>query len=370
MNTSTGTDPHFVTGRRILSMVVPSQGNAPQEPTQVSPLPLMRMATAFWSFRALVSAHELGLFDRLSATGGATAPELAREWGTDMRPTQILLTACTALELLVKDGDRYRNSEMAETYLVPDKPYYFGGWLMMSEKLIHPASLKLLDAVRTNSPVMTADDERQSPFADPDERTRTLVWDGMHALSSFTARALSQVADFSGVRRLLDVGGGSGAYGIELCRRHPGLRTTVYDIAPACAVAQKKAAEAGLTERIDVHTGDFFRDAELPRGHDAVLLSLVLHSWAEEQDLEILRKCHRALPSGGRVFISELLLDDELTGPIQPALMSLNMLTHTRGRSYSGAEYTRWLTGTGFTDVRVLPMKALGANGVVTAVKP
>ncbi|TCC32659.1 methyltransferase, partial [Kribbella capetownensis] len=110
---------------------------------------------------------------------------------------------------------------------------------------------------------------------------------------------------------------------------------------------------------------------ELPAGHDVVLLSMIMHDWTPEQDLAILRKCFAALPSGGRIVISELLVNDEKTGPPAAALMSLNMLVETAGgRNYTAAEYEHWLHATGFVDVQTLSFEAPGANGAVIARKP
>ncbi len=125
-----------------------------------------------------------------------------------------------------------------------------------------------------------------------------VFWEAMHSLSSFTARVLAEAVDFGAYRRLLDVGGGSGAYDIELCRHYPDLRATVFDLPFVCEQAAKKVSEAGLADRITTTSGDFFAD-ELPGGHDVILLSMIMHDWNEEQDRELLRKCFQVLPSGG-----------------------------------------------------------------------
>jgi hypothetical protein len=98
---------------------------------------------------------------------------------------------------------------------------------------------------------------------------------------------------------------------------------------------------------------------------------MILHDWDEAKDREILRKCHAALPSGGVVIISELLTDDDKTGPAAAALMSLNMLIETEGgRNYTAGEYSAWLEEAGFRDIRTVRFDAAGANGVVLAHKP
>jgi hypothetical protein len=100
------------------------------------------------------------------------------------------------------------------------------------------------------------------------------------------------------------------------------------------------------------------------------LLSMIMHDWSEENNRMILRKCYDALPSGGAVVISELLVNDEKTGPPPAALMSLNMLIETRGgRNYTAAEYEGWLSDTGFHQLHAVMFDAAGANGAVLGFK-
>jgi ubiquinone/menaquinone biosynthesis C-methylase UbiE len=198
-----------------------------------------------------------------------------------------------------------------------------------------------------------------------------LFWEAMHSASTFTARVLAGAVDFRPFKRLLDVGGGSGAYDIELCRHYPHLRATVYDLSFVTEIAAEKIAQAQLSDRIDTVAGDFFTDLGFPADHDAVLLSMILHDWDEVKNREILRKCHAALPSGGVVFISELLANNDKTGPAPAALMSLNMLIETEGgRNYTASEYSTWLEEAGFNNIQVVRFEAAGANGAVIARKP
>jgi hypothetical protein len=136
-------------------------------------------------------------------------------------------------------------------------------------------------------------------------------------------------------------------------------------------IAAGKVEEAGLPMRIETVAGDFFADSSLPGGHDTILLSMILHDWAEDHCRAILEKCWAALPSGGQVIISELLVNDARTGPPSAALMSLNMLVETGGgRNYTPAEYSAWLGDLGFQGIRTVWFEAAGANGAVIGRKP
>jgi 3-hydroxy-5-methyl-1-naphthoate 3-O-methyltransferase len=336
----------------------------------LSPVPLMQLATGFWAFKTLAAAHELDLFSRLSGTTGTTAGGLAEALAIKERPAEMLLTGCAALGLLVKNDGRHVNSPLAEEFLVRGKPYYFGGWVQMLDQRLYPGWGRLTDAIRTNRPT-TWDPDRQSSFFDgEDPRLLAMFWEAMHSLSTFTAGVLGQAIDLNDARRLLDVGGGSAAFDIELCRLYPDLTSTVYELPKVTDIAAGKVKEAGLPKRIDTVAGDFFADSSLPGGYDTILLSMILHDWAEDRCRVILQKCWSALPSGGRVIIAELLVNDARTGPPSAALMSLNMLVETQGRNYTPAEYGAWLDDVGFQDIRTVWFEAPGANGAVIGRKP
>ncbi|MFD5554630.1 methyltransferase [Streptomyces sp. NPDC127068] len=332
----------------------------------------MELAGGFWAFKVLASAVELRLFTVLSGEREMATDQLALELGLPERSADILGVACASLGLLEKHHGGYRNSATAEEYLVEGKPYYFGAFVSFCDHREYLACHYLTQALRSSSPVVWDPARQGSPFDNLDPTTTELFWAAMHSVSSSTAAALADVFDFSGRHRLLDVGGGSAAYPVQLCARYPELTATVYDLAPACDIASRNIAEAGLRDVVDVVAGDFLAEEPLPPGHDVILLSMVMHDWGEATDRALLAKCFDALPSGGTVLISELLVNDDRTGPRAAALMSVNMLLETvGGQNYSSAEYVGWLLDCGFTDVRVRPLvDAAGANGVVTGRKP
>jgi predicted O-methyltransferase YrrM len=335
----------------------------------VTPVPLMQIATGFWAFKTLAAAHELDLFTRLAGGAETTAQELARELGIEQRPAEMLLTGCASLGLLERGHHGYRNTALSERFLVRGTPYYFGGLVTMFDRRLYPGWAKLTEAIRTNRPTTWDPERERSMFEREDAALLETFWEAMHSLSGFTARTLGDAIDRDAATRLLDVGGGSGAFAIELCRRYPSLRATVFDLPHVIDIAADKIADADLRDRIAVHGGDFFADA-LPPGHDMHVYSMIMHDWNQEHDRLLLRKSFDALPSGGMIIIAELLVDDDKSGPASAALMSLNMLIETEGRNYTASEYTAWLKDAGFVEPRTVRFEAPGANGAVIARKP
>ncbi|WP_431920643.1 methyltransferase [Micromonospora wenchangensis] len=337
----------------------------------ITPTPLMHLVAGVWGFKTLAVGVEFGLFTRLAGGRTVTVAEAAAEFGLDERPADLLLSASASLGLLERAGDGYRNSALAEQFLVEGRPYYFGAQVRYSDLRTYLPWHRVGEALRGNRPLTWDPQQQDSLFDTTDPELVAQFWDAMFATSRFTARALADAYDFGAHRRLLDVGGGAGAFPIEFCLRLPELRATILDLPHVCVRAGERIAEAGLTDRIGTVAGDFLADPALPDGHDVILLSMILHDWDEPTNRALLARCHDALPPGGVIVISELLLNDERTGPPEAALMGMNMLVETEGgKNYSGAEYRRWLTDAGFVDVRTVPFEAPGANGAVLARRP
>ncbi|MFK4428159.1 MULTISPECIES: methyltransferase [Bacillus] len=331
---------------------------------------LLNIATGFWASKALASAVELEIFN-IMPKQGINIKEVTKELEIQIRPAEMLLTACTALGLLTKKGELYYNSPLSNKFLVKGEPYYFGGVITMLDKREYIPWSRLTEAIKTDQMQVLKDDSLgifESISVNPEEQR--IFTEGMHSWSIQTGKELTKVFDFSQNTQLLDVGGCSGAYCIEAVQKYPDLHAVVFDLAPALKIAKEKIEQAELSHRIKTHTGDFFKE-ELPKGSDVILLSMLLQNWSPEENHEILQKCYNVLPEGGSIIISELMIDDDKTGPISAALMSLNMLIETiKGRNYSWSEYEGWLKNIGFIDIQRITFHSPGANGILVARKP
>jgi precorrin-6B methylase 2 len=341
--------------------------SAREKQTILSTAPLQRMAVAFWASNTLAAAVELNLFTKLSGRG-VDALELGRLLEIPARPADMLLSACTALELLEKRDGLYYNSASAEEFLVRDKPYYFGNYVAMVHRCLYQPWHQLVQALRANKPQAWPGSTFEEIAADPE--TQSLFTEAMHSMSMFRAKAVFETFDLSPYNRLLDVGGASGAYCIEACRKYRHLRACIFDHPAALVTARQKIAAAGLCDHIDTCAGDFFKE-ELPKGSDTILLSHVLHDWSPEQNRLILDKCFGALPSGGLVLVCEVMMNDEKTGPELAALLSLNMLIATEGGcNYTWSDYAGWLEAAGFRRIQRVTIASTGGVGLLLGRKP
>ena len=144
----------------------------------ITPIPLMQLATAFWGFKTLSTAIDMDLFTRLEASP-MNPPELARWLNIEERPAEMILTGCAGLGLLSKQNGRYRNTPLAETFLVRGGRYYFGGFVTMLNHRLYSGWDKLPQAMRTNRPTTWDPDKQKSLFeaADPDNDGDVLASD-------------------------------------------------------------------------------------------------------------------------------------------------------------------------------------------------
>jgi cyclopropane fatty-acyl-phospholipid synthase-like methyltransferase len=165
---------------------------------------------------------------------------------------------------------------------------------------------------------------------------------------------------------LLDLGGGTGTYSIEILKRYPHLKAIIFDFPPVCAMAESALQAAGFSDRVSTVGGDYERDP-LPSGPDVVLWSGNLHASSPERCRDILTKLHALLPAHGAVLMHDYLLDDAGTGPLIPALLALHMtLVSEHGQVYSSAELRDLLTQTGFINIDIRPFLP-GHSGLVSA---
>jgi predicted O-methyltransferase YrrM len=292
--------------------------------------------------RTLLTAVELDVFTTVGA--GETAAGVATRLSLNPRATEMLLNALVALGALEKKDGVFHNTSETARYLVAGSPgdsrqalmHVVNGWRLWST---------LTDAVRTGNSVMPTVVEAQEP-----DRLRAFIA-MMHKLGAVNVGPFIAAVGAQGVNRLLDLGGGSGAYSIAFAQANDSLRAVVFDIPAVTEIASEHIAEAGLADRISTLGGDLL-SGEFPAGNDLVLLSAIAHMFSETENQNLFRACFQALVPGGRLAVREFILDPDKTTPRRAAMFSLNMLVSTRaGASYSEDEYRQWLLGAGFHTV-------------------
>ena len=300
------------------------------------------LTRAFQQCRVFLTAFELDIFTVLGDSA-KTSEEIAREIKADARATDRLLNALCATEAITKSKGKFRNSKTASEFLVKGKPEYQAG--IMHSVHLWDSWTKLTDSVKTGglekkSPVEKMESDWFEPFIA-----------AMHNRALDEAPALVHQIDLTGVKKVLDVGGGSGAYSMAFASAKRDILSTVFDLPTVIPLTKRYLEEDGLAARVDTVIGDYNTD-ELPSGYDLVFLSAIIHSNSPEQNIALFKKIYNSLNSGGRIVISDFIMDDDRTNPAFGAFFALNMLVNTTsGDTYTQSEIKRWIEQAGMTFV-------------------
>jgi ubiquinone/menaquinone biosynthesis C-methylase UbiE len=326
------------------------------------------------AFQLLNAGCELGLFTLLAERPGSSATEIEVRLGLAERPTQILLLGTTALGLTERGDDGYRNSELVQGMCADGSWPIIQDLVEFQQRITGPASVDFAASLRWNTNLGLrhipgdAPDLYQRLAAHPE--LEQLFYRCMKSWSSLSNPILVDNADLSGVRRVLDVGGGDAVNSIALAKANPHARFTVLDLPGAVAIARDKIKEQGLDDQIEVVEGDMFGEP-FPTGHDCVLFANQLVIWSPEENERLLRKAYQALPEGGRVLIFSAMSDETGDGPLYAALDNVYFATLPTSRSmiYHWAQYEKWLSRAGFAEIFRRPGDTWTPHGVIGAVK-
>jgi ubiquinone/menaquinone biosynthesis C-methylase UbiE len=314
-----------------------------EELTDMTPESIREIATAFQKSRVLLTAFELGVFGAVGS-GRISSQNLAGKLGTNPRATDRLLNALAAMGMLVKEGGTFRNIPAGARFLDPSSPDYMPG-LMHTVHLWDTWST-LSQAVRRGTAVPPEERRR----ADPGTWTTAFIA-AMNDRARKQALAIAGLAQLKEGTRVLDVGGGSGAFSIAFVRAQKGVRSTIFDLPQVIQLTKQYVEAEHLSDRIDFVPGDYARD-ELPAGYDLVFLSAIIHSNSPDENETLIRKCARSLNPGGAVVVQDFIMDESRTRPPGGAIFALNMLVGTAaGDTYTEAEVREWMKEAGLSDI-------------------
>jgi predicted O-methyltransferase YrrM len=349
---------------------VPPRGVSPAELRELN---LVMGGFAF--FQALVAGTQLDIFGRLAARPGTTLAGLARALRLRPHPLRVLLLGLCSAGLLHRDrAGGYRNTRVADRFLVPERGENLLAAIAAYHALIYKPLFHLTDAVRTGQNVGLA--EFPGPGATLYKRLarrpaeERIFQDWLHMVSAHSNDALRAIPTLSRVRHLLDVGGGDGTNGIAMRRAHPNMKITVFDLPSVCRLAAKNIRHAGLEQVVSTAPGDFLTDS-FPRGADGILFGHILNIFGEARNRQLLRRAHRALPRGGIVICFNSMTDDTEMGPPRSALLSLYFLALASGEGmvYPWKDYRAWFTEVGFRKVEVHRVGDVMDHGIVVGTK-
>jgi ubiquinone/menaquinone biosynthesis C-methylase UbiE len=309
---------------------------------------LAQMHFSFAPSRIVSTALQLDFFSHLAA-GKKTAAEVAKAAGASARGTRMILDALVGFELLSKHDGQYQLAPPARQFYVRGSPDYMG--YIMEDDSMWEAWSHLTECVRTGKPSQAMNLQERGETFFP-----TLVR-GLHVMNREPARRLAQVLDAGNGRRglcVLDVACGSGVWGIAMAEADPEARITAQDFPSMFDVTKQFIARHGVADRFDFLAGDLRQVDFGEARYDVVILGNIVHSEGERSSRDLLQRSHRALKSGGRVAILDMIPNDTRSAPPFPLIFAINMLVNTEeGDTYTHAEYAKWLTEAGFAKVEI-----------------
>jgi acetylserotonin N-methyltransferase len=308
---------------------------------------------------AIVAADDAGIFASLEEAP-ATIAELAGRLDFDERATGVLLRLLASLGLLVPRNERFQLTGQARLYLLKSSPFYWGNMMSVGVSLWHRdtliSKLKQEDSAQAVGPEGTPRVSGEGRVADgwaagqvTTEQAQRIAA-RMHSHSLPAAIGAARHYDFKGIERVLDVGGGSGCFAVAMAQAHPHIHCTIVELPAMCEVAQSYIQSGEVSGRVDTVAVDMFRQP-WPRGYDALFFSNIWHDWNFRTCKWLAERAFGSLPSGGRILLHEMLIDDDGAGPATAAAFSMLMLLATQGQQFTFGELKTILESAGFTDV-------------------
>ncbi len=311
----------------------------------VTTVRLQNIAQSYGQSAALMAAVEIGVFTAISK-GAATYEEVAS--AVDIHPTNAerLMVMLCAAGLLEKSGDRHKNPPDVERFLVEGAPGYMGPWITFTKPQWNEWG-RLSEHLRTKTLHVMGSIET---FTVADARR---YHNATYSIGMGAGRRFVRQVDLSKRRRIMDIGGGSGAYCIAAAKAHPAIRAVVLDLPVVCEVAHDFIAENGVSDRVEAQPCNFTRDP-FPADCDVAIMASNLPMYGREMIAAVIRKAHDALLPGGEMHLIGETTNNERTGPWGPAYWGLGQaVVDSLGLAHSEADVLRYFRDAGFTDVAV-----------------
>ncbi|MCG8547016.1 MAG: acetylserotonin O-methyltransferase [Alphaproteobacteria bacterium] len=322
---------------------------------------LQSLAQAYGRSAALMSAVELGLFTAVSK-GAGTVAEIADALEIHPVNAERLVTMCAALDLVERQDGRFVNAPDVERFLVEGTGRYAGDWMLFTKPAWNEWG-RLTDHLRAKDLHVLPD------IAGYTVEQARAYHEATYSIGMGAGRRFVRQVDLSGRTKILDLGGGSGAYCIAAAKEWPDIAAVVFDLSPVVEVARDFIAEHGLSDRVDTLAGDFTSDP-FPDDADVVIMASNLPMYGPEMIQAVVTKAFDALLPGGEMHLIGETLNDDRSGPVSAAFWGLGQaLPETMGVAHSEADCTGYFETAGFVEVAVHPFVE-GVLSRVTGRKP
>jgi SAM-dependent methyltransferase len=298
--------------------------------------------------KLLLAGIELGVFNQLSEP--KTADAVAETLKSHPENTRLFLDGLAACDLVTKKDGTYRNTTIAQEFLVEGSQTYLGKLFTFQTQMSMYTGLDdLPKLVREGPPPPTpemdmASGEMWAQFA------ASMANSERAGAAQHAARIVSELPEFPTLKKMLDLGGGPGLIGTAIVASHPGMSGVIFDQPAVVKVAQAFVKEYGLDDRMEVMGGDYMTDP-IGEGYDLVWAKNTLNFARDDMD-SMIAKIYDALSPGG-VFIScSEGLTHERTKPDVMVLSMISLSLMGQDMCFDQGEISNSMLRVGFRSVR------------------
>ncbi len=314
--------------------------------SKVDTVRLQNMSRAFIGSASLFAAIDLELFTCV-AEGDNTVGKFAVRAGITAVNADRLMTMCAASGLLHWHSDHFENEEDVQRFLVKGEKSYAAAWLTftrpawdnwgkLTEKLANPEPATVIGSYET----MTVEAARR-------------YHEATASVGFGSGRRFAKQVDLSSATKMMDLGGGSGAYSIVAAQHYSGLKAVVFDLPPVVEITKEFIAKHRVEEQVSTQAGDFTRD-DFPAECDMAIMASNLPQYNSQIIGQVIGKVFAALLPGGEMHLIGEMLDDDRAGPLDAAIWGLyETMSNSTGMTHTRADCVAYFRQAGFTNIQV-----------------
>jgi hypothetical protein len=331
---------------RPATAAVPWSQTLSQQPPLV-----FQMASGYWVSQAIYAAAKLGIADVLT-NGPKSVDEIANAVEADADSLRRLLRVLSMLNVCqITKSEEFELTALGKA-LQSGVSGSLRAIVLTLGELHYKAWGHLCESVQTGHPgFWSVFGSPMFDFLEKNSNSGEIFNLAMTDFSAFVAHALLVSYDFSGIKSLVDVGGGCGRLLTSILEVYPTLQGVILDLPGVADAACERIRSHACRDRCAAISGNFFQS--IPSGGDLYLLSGVIHDWDDEAAELILKNCRNSMRPQGKVLAIECVVP-ESDEPSFSKLLDLNMMVMTGGRERTEREFRELFGNSGLSITKVV----------------
>ncbi|MBN1698950.1 MAG: hypothetical protein JW881_15640 [Spirochaetales bacterium] len=311
---------------------------------------MMRIITSQWISAPLYTAVRLGIPDLL-LDSSRSVTDLSRETGADESSLYRILRGLAHVGIFSEERDRiFSNTEksrlLVSDSLAPIALMFLSEW--------HTDAMKMLcDGVLNGKcPFELAFGKDASTWLSQHPEAASIFNRANSIKTKSIVSSLLEAYDFSRIRTVTDIGGGTGGLLAGILSAYPSLSGTILELPHVIPQTRDEIGKAGLEKICGAVSFDFFND--VPESSDLFLLVNILHDWDDIRCGKLLDNCGKGMKRDTRLLVIEMLIPN--SGNRSSAVfMDIEMLVMGNGRERTKDEFECLLVKSGLALSACIP---------------